>query len=115
MVEKKQTRSARMYANSPKMERNAEGKMAVSKKGPDVAGGNSSDGISKKEMATMDLGHKHAKERLELTQKHEMEHHAMMSKHMKEGSPAEEKGETVAEEKKETKAEVKAEKEKGVK
>lgn len=114
MADKKETRSSKMYANSPKLERNKEGKMAVSKKGPDVASGNSSDGVSKDKIAVMDLAHKHAEERLKLNQKHELEHHSLMSEHMKEGSPAEEATETKAEEKKETKAEVAAEKEKGV-
>lgn len=117
MADKKETRSAKMYKNSPKMERNAEGKMAVSKKGPDVAGGNSSDGVPKDKIAVMDLAHRHAEERLKLNQKHELEHHSLMSEHMKEGTPAEEAAETPAEEKKEKKekpAEEAKEKEKGV-
>jgi hypothetical protein len=113
----KETRSSKMYKNSPHLERSAEGKMAVSKKGPDVAAGNSSDGVPKDKVAVMSLAHKHAEERLKLSQKHELEHHSLMSEHMSEGTPAHEAAETPkeeAKEKKEKPAEEAKEKEKGV-
>lgn len=106
MADKKTTRSDRMYNNSPRLERDGEGKMGITKaekKSSETNAG--TEGIPEHDKAAMEMTQKHETERLDLHHKHEKEHHALSSKHMKEGSPAEEKTESKAEEKAETKAE----------
>lgn len=95
-------RSDKMYANSPKIETDADGKKVVTKgdkKAERTDDG--TEGMPIHEKAALEMSQKHEKERLDLHHKHEKEHHALTSKHMKEGSPAEEKAESPAKEKSE--------------
>lgn len=97
------SKSKQRYENSPKMERNEDGKVVVKKGDKKTA---SMEGVPEHADKMLAMGHKHEKEHLELNQKHEKERHMLRSKHMKEGVPAEEKMESKTVEK--------AEKEKGV-
>lgn len=77
-------RSEKMYANSPKLERNEEGKMGITraeKKSAEVNSG--TDGVQENDVEATDLHQRHAKERLELYHKHEKEHLDMTHKSIK--------------------------------
>lgn len=101
--EKKMTRSEKMYANSPKLERNEEGKMSITRKNAsaDNAGtDNAAHGADLPEhtKAMVDLMEKHASERLDMHNKHLKEHMDTMHKMAKMSLPtdqqeSEDKGE----------------------
>ncbi len=105
--EKPMPKHKKAYKDSPTLKRKEDGKMGISRGEKKAAEENSgTEGIPEHEKAAMEVSHKHEKERLELHQKHEKEHHALRSKHMmsmkeKEGSAAEEAGESKAEAKSE--------------
>lgn len=81
MEDKKESRSKKMYRDSPKMERNEHGKMARSKK-PDHK--KEEHKGSKHEVEAQKMLHRHAEERLKLHQAHEAEHLKMAHKTMQE-------------------------------
>lgn len=78
-MEKKPARHEKMYANSPKLERNEEGHMGISKgekKSAEVNSG--TDGVPEHDGKLMEMMGKHSMERLDMHHKHEkeiMEHH----------------------------------------
>lgn len=102
MEDKKKTRSEKMYANSPKIDKNEDGKAVLTKgerKSAAVNSGtdNAAHGASlpDRDAAITDIMHKQAAERLELFHKHEKEHMDTMHKMAKMAVPTdqEESGE----------------------
>lgn len=65
-------RSDKMYANSPRIESDANGNKVI-KKGPKEGPGQPPAGASEKDKKAFELKQKHERERLELSQKHEQE------------------------------------------
>jgi len=73
-------RSDKMYKDSPKIESDGEGKKTVSKKSKEAE--RTDDGTEGMPIDEMDV--RHAKERLVLHHKHEIDHAEMEAKHVKE-------------------------------
>lgn len=102
----KMSKAKERYANPPKLERDKEtGKPKITKaekKSSDVAASVDGPLEGAHGNAMQKLHMKHSKERMEMTQKHEREHLALLHKGMgKEGSKAEEASESPAEAEKE--------------
>lgn len=82
MEDKKESRSKKMYKDSPTMERNEHGKMARSKKPEHKKEEHKGGNKHEEEMKAM--MHKHAEDRLKMHHAHEAEHLKMMHKTMQE-------------------------------
>lgn len=85
-MEKKESRSERMYKNSPKIKKGEDGKVTIDKSSKVNDG---TDGIQESESHAsekhiQELEHKHSKERMHMFHKHEEEHMALRHKMMKE-------------------------------
>lgn len=90
MAEEKVPRHKKMYKDSPKIERTADGKMGISRPQKDAAqdasGTKGMPETDKPDTAIMEMSQRHAKERLDLHHKHEKEHLATAQKAMKDGA-----------------------------
>lgn len=80
-MEKKPSRSERMYGNSPKIKKGEDGKVTI---GKDEKVASGTDGIQEHESHMQELEHKHSKERMDMFHKHEKEHMEMKHKVIKE-------------------------------
>ena len=79
--EKKKSRSERMYSESPKIMKDKEGKVSIGKAAKENSG---TDGIQEHESHSPEMHVRHAKDRLVMHHKHEIDHAEMEAKHMKE-------------------------------
>jgi hypothetical protein len=83
---KRESRSDRMYKNSPKLEKDKEtGKVGMtrgSKESAEVSSG--TNHIAEHESHMQELEHKHSKERMDMFHKHEKEHMELKHKVLKE-------------------------------
>lgn len=95
-------RSDKMYKDGPTVGEDEDGKKVVKKGGrTETEAGKEAaktdegiEGMQEHEKAAIEMHAKHSKERLALHHKHEVEHHDLHAKQLKEGSAAEEKGES---------------------